>query len=85
MIINPKRIKGVTRLSLNPVIRFEFICIRRDFQLIRNHSYNHEEMDSFKSLRESMTMLAKLICHVSMMLMPLLIFFFFFCLILVMI
>jgi hypothetical protein len=35
----------------------------------RFQSYNHEEMTHFRSLRGSKTMLIKLICHVSMVLM----------------
>jgi hypothetical protein len=55
-------------LSFSPAIRFECICARRDFRPIGNQSYNHEEMDHFRSLRGSMTMLIKLICQVSMVL-----------------
>jgi hypothetical protein len=38
------------------------------FPAHRNQSYSHEEMGHFRSLRGSMTMLIKLICQVSMVL-----------------
>jgi len=66
--MRPKPIRGANMLSFNPAIGFGCICAMRDFQSIENQSYNHEEMGHFKSLRGSMTMLIKLICHVSMVL-----------------
>jgi len=31
-------------MSSSPVIRFGYICVRRDIRTIENQSYNHEEM-----------------------------------------
>jgi hypothetical protein len=66
--MGPKLIRGASMLSFSPSIGFGCICARRDLQPIGNQSYNHEEMDHFTSLRGSMTMLIKLICEVSMVL-----------------
>jgi hypothetical protein len=66
--MRPKPIRGTNMLSFSPAIGFGCICARRDFQPIGNQSYNHEEMGHFRSLRGSMTMLIKLICQVSMVL-----------------
>ena len=60
--------KGANMLSFSSTIGFGCICARRDFQPIGNRSYNHEEIGHFRSLRGSMTMLIKLICQVSIML-----------------
>jgi hypothetical protein len=66
--MRPKPIRGPNMLSFNLVIGFGYICAMRDFRTIGNQSYNHEEMGHFRSLRGSMTMLIKLIFHVSMVL-----------------
>jgi len=66
--MRPKPIRGANMLSLSPAIGFGCIYSRRDFWPIGNQSFNHEEMGHFRSLRGSMTMLIKLICLVSMVL-----------------
>jgi len=66
--MRPKQIRGANMLSFSPAIGFRCIYARRDFRPIENQSYNHEEMGHFRSLRGLMTMLIKLICQVSMVL-----------------
>jgi len=78
--MQPKLIRGANMLSFSPAIGFRCICARRDFRPIRNQSYNHEEIDHFRSLRGLMTMLIKLIYQVSMVLMLPLIFLILLCL-----
>jgi hypothetical protein len=66
--MQPKPIRGANMLSFSLTIGLGCICARRDFRPIGNQSYNQEEMGRFRSLRGSMTMLIKLICQVSMVL-----------------
>jgi hypothetical protein len=66
--MQPKPIRGANMLSFSLAIGFGCICTRRNFQPIGNQSYNQEEMGHFRSLRGSITMLIKLICQVSMVL-----------------
>jgi hypothetical protein len=72
--------RGANMLSFSSAIGFGCICARRDFRPIGNQSYNHEEMGHFRSFKESMTMLIKLICQVSMVLVVPLMFLILLCL-----
>ena len=60
--------KGRKHVVFQPV-DWVWVHMRKErFRPTGNQSYNHDEMGHFKSLRGSITMLIKLICQVSMVL-----------------
>jgi hypothetical protein len=66
--MQPKPTRGANMLPVSSAIKFGCICIRRYFRPKGNASYTHEEISHFRSLSGSITMLIKLICQVSLVL-----------------